>query len=655
MFTLTSNIKISYDLSLEDSSLLYAKESFIRDLQKTLYESKEKEKEIVIREDKSLCDDAYSWKSEEGKLVIKAASSRAAAYALYKLSELALGVKPLWFFLDQSFSKEKERVLKEESYSSSKYAFRYRGWFINDEVLLSTWSINGDAELPYIMVFEALLRLGGNTIIPGTDRNGKRYRPLASSMGLIITHHHAEPLGSEMFSRVYPDEKASYLHNREHFESLWLSAIEEQKDMDVIWTLGFRGQGDVPFWENDPLYDSDEKRGALLSEVIKRQIEIIKSRVKSPILAVNIYGEMAALYKQGFVTLPDEVIRIWGDNGYGCMVSRRQGLDNPRTNALPEGSDRSRDNGMYYHASFYDLQAANHITPSTVSLDLIKSELDKAYKAKIDDLIIVNASNIRPHTLLLTALAEYWKSGVFSSDSYFTTYFDSSSRAIEVVKEYSSSTIKYSIHEDDKASDQFYTYVMRGLVKALMLQKESEESIYWYTDGSLKEQLSRLLKDLKAALVRYKELEKKAKNISPLFDATYLMYIRLYKMLVKANKAFAESGLLLLKKRYKDSFIKAGDSAFFFEQADKILNSGKGKWKNFYKNDCLTDVSASGSLMKAFMEFIRQAEDAPEYFKWQRYFTYSKEDKNVVLLTNFEKHMSGYEIYLKYRENRGKR
>ena len=59
--------------------------------------------------------------------------------------------------------------------------------------------------------------------------------------------------------------------------------------------------------------------------------------------------------------------------------------------------------------------------------------------------------------------------------------------------------------------------------------------------------------------------------------------------------------------------------------------------------------------MKAFMEFIRQEEDAPEYFKWQRYFTYSKEDKNVVLLTNFEKHMSGYEIYLKYRQNRGKR
>ena len=45
------------------------------------------------------------------------------------------------------------------------------------------------------MVFEALLRLGGNMVIPGTDRNAHRYRKLASDMGLAITHHHAEPLG----------------------------------------------------------------------------------------------------------------------------------------------------------------------------------------------------------------------------------------------------------------------------------------------------------------------------------------------------------------------------------------------------------------------------------------------------------------------------
>ncbi|MFR8283091.1 MAG: hypothetical protein ACLU9R_04135 [Faecalibacterium sp.] len=41
-----------------------------------------------------------------------------------------------------------------------------------------------------------LLRLGGNLVIPGTGKSGHRYHDLAADMGLIITHHHAEPLGA---------------------------------------------------------------------------------------------------------------------------------------------------------------------------------------------------------------------------------------------------------------------------------------------------------------------------------------------------------------------------------------------------------------------------------------------------------------------------
>ena len=31
----------------------------------------------------------------------------------------------------------------------------------------------------------------------------------------------------------------------------------------MVWTLGFRGQGDCPFWEQDARYDTPEARGAL--------------------------------------------------------------------------------------------------------------------------------------------------------------------------------------------------------------------------------------------------------------------------------------------------------------------------------------------------------------------------------------------------------
>lgn len=106
------------------------------------------------------------------------------------------------------------------------------------------------------MAFEALLRCGSNVVIPGTDSNSKRYASLASAMGLWITHHHAEPLGAEMFLRAYPDKNPSFKEHPDLFRHLWKEGIERQKKERIIWNLGFRGQGDTPFWEQDPFYDT---------------------------------------------------------------------------------------------------------------------------------------------------------------------------------------------------------------------------------------------------------------------------------------------------------------------------------------------------------------------------------------------------------------
>ena len=48
-------------------------------------------------------------------------------------------------------------------------------------------------------------------------------------------------------------------------------AVREQMHRKVIWNLGFRGQGDTPFWENDPQYDTPQKRGALISRIMEEQ------------------------------------------------------------------------------------------------------------------------------------------------------------------------------------------------------------------------------------------------------------------------------------------------------------------------------------------------------------------------------------------------
>ncbi|MDO5521845.1 MAG: glycosyl hydrolase 115 family protein, partial [bacterium] len=99
-------------------------------------------------------------------------------YGIYEISKRILGIQPFWFWNDQVI-EPKESYTVEEEYQSSPYPIRFRGWFINDEVLIQNWTINGKKEIAWEMAFEALLRCGGNMIIPGTDRNAELHKDLA--------------------------------------------------------------------------------------------------------------------------------------------------------------------------------------------------------------------------------------------------------------------------------------------------------------------------------------------------------------------------------------------------------------------------------------------------------------------------------------------
>jgi hypothetical protein len=285
---------------------------------------------------------------DTGEIRVFYGDSLGCIYALLFMSEHFLGVTPFWFWNDQSFSKGPYIPVAPGVRRSSPWGIRFRGWFVNDEVLIENWQKEPENLVHWAMVFEALLRCGGNMIIAGTDANSRKYRSLAAGMGLWITHHHAEPLGAEMFSRVYPGKNPSYTANSDLFDELWEQAVMEQKKYQVIWNLGFRGQGDRPFWVDDPDHAGEKQRGQIIGGVIRRQYEIVKRHVDNPICCVNLYGEITELYRDGNLSLPPDVIKVWSDNGYGRMVSRRQGNANPRVHALPAEGDCG-PHGIYYH------------------------------------------------------------------------------------------------------------------------------------------------------------------------------------------------------------------------------------------------------------------------------------------------------------------
>ena len=229
--------------------------------------------EVLISE--SLEKESYVIEVETGKVQIQAGDELGVIYGLLYLSERCLGIAPFWFWNDQTFERKAFIEIPEGRYISPTYRLRFRGWFINDEVLLDAWGkdeFDEDTGITeneaFEMAMEALLRLGGNMVIPGTDHNSHKYIKLAADMGLWITHHHAEPLGAKMFAREYPDKVPSYRQYPELFHSLWRKAIEEQSAYKVVWNIGFRGQGDRPFWADDPQYDTPQKRGELISSLI---------------------------------------------------------------------------------------------------------------------------------------------------------------------------------------------------------------------------------------------------------------------------------------------------------------------------------------------------------------------------------------------------
>lgn len=405
------NTKIIY----MDSAVpvMRAIENVKRDIRKVCCDSDEKGCDIVLIME-NMQAEQFEIKCDNNMLVIYASDTLGFVYGLYHISRDILGVLPFWFWNDQVFIKKKGcRISGEYAYTSKPYAVKYRGWFVNDEVLIHKWYVDRKKDMPWEMVFEALLRCGGNLVIPGTDKNSHIYRDLAADMGLRITHHHAEPLGAPMFARRYPELTPSYDEYPEKFHELWKEGIDEQKKLDVIWNLGFRGQGDCPFWDNDPRYQTSESRGELMGKLIGLQRDYVQNEIPDAQYCTNLYGETMELYRDGYLKLPDDVIKIWADNGFGKMVTRRQGNHNPRIPALPKENNTGR-HGIYYHVSFYDLQAANHITMLPNKPKLVHSELKS-----MPDIVQMDYLYISTYAKnnSLADLSEYVDSGVIDTST----------------------------------------------------------------------------------------------------------------------------------------------------------------------------------------------------------------------------------------------
>jgi hypothetical protein len=615
----------------------------------------EKEAELCIRMvEESIRPEAFGFRFHSNErnswMDIVGHDDLGIVYGILEFSRRWLGIQPFWFWMDQSIVKHTKIEIPSIDYDSPTPKVRYRGWFVNDEVFLIGWKDPyPPSKAVWEPVFEALLRCGGNMVIPGTDlpRNGIHYE-VATEMGLWVTHHHAEPLGAEMFLRAFPGRRASYQEEPELFESLWQEAIEVQKDKKVIWVLSFRGQGDKPFWEDDPTFDTSEKRGAMISKVIKKQYDMIGSAIENPVYCVALYGEIAELYKDGYVHLPDDVIKIWADNGYGKMVSRRHTNTNLRVSSLPEPGDVGK-HGLYYHVTFHDLQASNHLTMYPGSASFIKQEIESALNAGADEYLLLNCGNIRPHVFALDLIRELWSIGTVDVDwhisQFISTYYSTNQEELKALyNSYSEAAISYGPHSDDLAGDEYYHHPARKIIGHWLQGKghQPDSRLFWAVgDVPFDEQVKAFEKLMEQGIQKWgawlKRCDEVLSNFSDAADKQRGMdHLRFHGVLhLTGCQGFywlCRSYREYDAKRYPLAFVYASESLWCYEKGLEVLrDSEHGKWERFYQADWLTNIKSTVYNVDTLRRFLRMHGDSPDFFLWYKEYLMPETEKYIYL------------------------
>lgn len=569
-------------------------------------------------------------------------------YGLLHYSHRVLGVDPFWFWSEIEPRMRESILVPANDYMSVRPKAKFRGWFVNDEVCLIGWKPEypPTAEV-WEPVFETLLRCGGNMVIPGTDlpKSGVHHQ-LAREMGLWITHHHAEPLGAEMFLRAFPGKQASYQEHPELFEQLWQEAIERQRDEKIVWVLSFRGQGDKPFWENDPSFDTPDRRGKLISQVVRKQYDMISQHVPNPVCSMAMYGEIAELYKQGHIEVPCGVIKIWADNGYGKMVSRRHGNLNLRVPALPDDQDDGLS-GLYYHVTFHDLQASNHLTMFPSSSELIADELRQAFEAGATDYLLLNSGNILQHIYMLDLVRNIWEEGTVNTlqhlnefvGRYYTRHHE---QIVELYRNYAECTIQYGPHPDDRAGEEFYHHPARQImVHWLKGRRECCDALIWAAGKQpFLEQTIWFKEIVEAAIPGWKRLHEQCLKVLESLEVAerfrlynqLLVQIELHLSGCQGLAQICRSYQAFDEGRYPQAFIFASEAVNYYSQGIIALDSAqKGRWESFYSADWLTNINNTITHTQTVRSYIRVMDDGPDLFRWYKEYLMPETEKHIYL------------------------
>ena len=539
-------------------------------------------------------------------VVLTGSDMRGTIYAIYQFSQQFLGVDPLYWWTDHQPPHRAEVSIADDLSETQGPTFRYRGFFINDEDLLTGWAPGKKTGISlkiWNRIFETILRLKGDMVCPGTwIFSDEPQISLAGERGLVITQHHAIPLGLNV-ARWPKDAPYNYTEYPEILDRAWRDAVREYPPgVEVLWTVGLRGLSDVTYASSDPAVRGNNKAlGRLINKAIASQIQIVRSMHPDAQFITNLWQEGARLVQQGDLSIPPEVHKVWADSGYGYLHDK---------------GEVAAGQGVYYHVAMMNGRA-NQLT-EMVPVERIYSELGRYIKARATDYLLVNTSDIRP--VLMTARAVLnvgWSSvpagGSDADKAYYRKWSASefgakaAPQVAKVYEEYFKAPAHFGqpIHE---YGDQLYHTEARTMMLTYMIDSPlysiPSQSPKWvqpwifgarFPHATGKEWLSQAVK---------REIEQ-CGSAQPRWDAVWKQALDAEPLVTPGRRPFYRSSVLAMIAINRES------NQTLFQVASAIREAQEGK---------MSEARASAQKALQALDSIQQAEAAAEYGKWKTWY-----------------------------------
>ena len=382
--------------------------------------------------------EAYSVRVRDGVLEVTGSDARGAMFGVYDFIERFLEVDPMYFWSGVLHPKRATLEWEKVEIEQGEPSFRFRGWFLNDEDLLTKWraasGVRDYSQYRYYhdvvnhgameAVAEALVRSRFNLVIPASFLNATRpaeeaLAEICAARGVFVSMHHIEPMGVSGYTfRDYwkkrgRDLEYSYFRHPREVEEVWRALAERwAKFPNVVWQIGLRGTGDRPMWTDDPTMPKDDaSRAKLVSAALERQVEIL-DEIGVPHdgrhVTTTLWGEGAYFHAKGLLKIPTGTTVVYADNNCGWRWQR------DLLNAPPPDEGESR--GVYYHHQL--IGTGPHLAslvPASRTLSMLRTASEKG----ADHYAIFNVGNVREFVYGIDATAKMtWNLADFDAERW---------------------------------------------------------------------------------------------------------------------------------------------------------------------------------------------------------------------------------------------